>query len=114
MTQDIHLHRTSILLVMPHKGNILIETLRALTVSISQVTGYLLNLLCGGPKSSFIVQIIYSFWSFDISGGILRNQKIIIGLVYLALFGYTSLCNDYPVESCKIIVILSGSMLTNL
>ena len=39
---------------------------------------------CGGPKmsprTSFIVQIIFSFWSFEIRGGILRNQKIIIGL----------------------------------
>ena len=39
--------------------------------------------------------IIFSFWSFEISGGILRNQKFIIGLdsfsnqrlIYLALFG---------------------------
>ena len=35
---------------------------------------------CGGPKkpprTSSIVQIIFSFWSFDISEGILRNQKI--------------------------------------
>ena len=54
---------------------------------------------CGGPKKapriSSIVQIIFSFWSFEISGGILRNQKIIIGLdsfsnqrlIYLAPFG---------------------------
>ena len=39
---------------------------------------------CGGPKrsrrTSSIVQIIFSFWSFEISEGILRNQKIIIGL----------------------------------
>ena len=40
----------------------------------------------GGPKtsprSSSIVQIIhiFSFWSFEISEGILRNQKIITGL----------------------------------
>ena len=42
-----------------------------------------------------IVQIIFSFWSFKISEGILRNQKFIIGLdnvssqrfIYLALFG---------------------------
>ena len=51
---------------------------------------------CGGPKkthSSSIVQII--FWSSEISDGILRNQKFIIGLdsfsnqhfIYLALFG---------------------------
>ena len=54
---------------------------------------------CGGrkksPRTSSIVQIIFSFWSFEISGGILRNQKIIIGLdsfsnqhlIYLAPFG---------------------------
>ena len=53
---------------------------------------------CGGPKryprTSFIVQIIFSFWSFEISESILRSQKIIIGFVsisyqrfiYLALF----------------------------
>ena len=39
---------------------------------------------CGGPKKSSrissIVQIIFSFWSFEISEGILRNQKLIIGL----------------------------------
>ena len=38
---------------------------------------------CGGPKksprTSFIVQIIFSFWSFEISEDILRNQKFIIG-----------------------------------
>ena len=32
------------------------------------------------PRTSSIVQIIFSFWSFEISEGILRNQKIIIGL----------------------------------
>ena len=39
---------------------------------------------CGGrkksPRTSSIVQIIFSFWSFEISEGILRNQKITIGL----------------------------------
>ena len=39
---------------------------------------------CGGPKksprSSSIVQIIFSFRSFEISECILRNQKINIGL----------------------------------
>ena len=38
---------------------------------------------CGGPKksprTSSIVQIIYSFWSFEISEGILRNYEFIIG-----------------------------------
>ena len=39
---------------------------------------------CGGPKrsphTSSIVQLIFSFGSFEISEGVLRNQKIIIGL----------------------------------
>ena len=39
---------------------------------------------CGGhkksPRTSSIVQIIFSFWSFEICEDILRNQKIIIGL----------------------------------
>ena len=39
---------------------------------------------CGGPKmsprTSSIVQIMFSFWSFEINGDILRNQKFIIGL----------------------------------
>ena len=47
------------------------------------------------PCKSSIVQIIFSFWSFEISEGILRNQIIIIGLdsisnqclMYLAPFG---------------------------
>ena len=38
---------------------------------------------CGGPKksprTSSIVQVIFSFWSFEISEYILRNQKFIIG-----------------------------------
>ena len=46
------------------------------------------------PRTSSIVQIIFSFWSFEIREGILRNQKIIIGLdsysnqrlIYLAPF----------------------------
>ena len=71
----------------------------------------------------FIVQIIFSFWSFEISEGIRRNQKIIIGLDLfsnqgLNIFGphlvFTSLCIDYTVEKCKITVILFGSMLPNL
>ena len=53
----------------------------------------------GGPKNSpltsSIVQIIFSFWSFKFSEGILRNQKFIIGLesfsnqllIHLAIFG---------------------------
>ena len=54
---------------------------------------------CGGPtkypRTSSIVQIIFSFWSFEISEGILRIYEIIIGLdsfsnqrlINLATFG---------------------------
>ena len=56
---------------------------------------------CGGPRksprTSPIVQVIFSFWSFEISEDILRIQKLIIGqdsfsnqffifLIYLAPF----------------------------
>ena len=38
---------------------------------------------CGGPKksprTSSIVQVIFSFWSFEISEYVLRNQNFIIG-----------------------------------
>ena len=81
---------------------------------------------CGGPKkyprTSSIVQIIFFFWSFEIREGILRNQKIIIGLCsfpnhrliyyYMALFGFTCLCIDYPVERCSNFFFCS--MMTNL
>ena len=81
---------------------------------------------CGpkkSPRTSSIVQIIFSFWTLEISEGILRNQKIIIGLDSFSnhcsnIFGphldFTSLCIDYAVEKCKITVILFGSMLSNL
>ena len=55
--------------------------------------------------------------SLEISEGILRNQKIIIGLDSFSnqrLIHLAPLCIDYPVESCKITVILFGSMLPNL
>ena len=49
---------------------------------------------CGDPKLS-ILQIIFSFWSLEISEGILRNQEIFIdvdsffnqSLIYLVSFG---------------------------
>ena len=53
----------------------------------------------GGPKkstrTSSIVQAIFSFWSFEVSGDILRNQKFMNGLdslskqhlIVLASFG---------------------------
>ena len=62
---------------------------------------------CGGPKksprTSSIVQILFSFWSFEIREDILRNKNNIIGLdsyskqrsIYLAPFLInTSLCTD--------------------
>ena len=42
------------------------------------------------PRTSSIVQIIFSFWSFEISKDILRNQKI-IGLDTLSDFVSTTL-----------------------
>ena len=57
---------------------------------------------CGGPKMSprtpSIVQIIFSFWSFEISWGILRNQKNIMGL--------DSFTNVYIFGSIWIILVL--------
>ena len=39
---------------------------------------------CGGrkksPRTSSIVQSIYSFWSFEISEDILRNQNLMLSL----------------------------------
>ena len=51
-------------------------------------TSYVHVVPCGGPikslRTSFIVQIIvqiiFFFWSFETSEGVLRNQKIIIDL----------------------------------
>ena len=69
------------------------------------------------PRTSSMGQIIFSFWSFEISEGILRSQKIIIGLdsfsnqrlIYLTLpLDYNILYIDYPVESCKITVFSFG------
>ena len=78
---------------------------------------------CGNPQKSnrisSIVQIIFFFWSFEICEGILRNQKIIIGLYsfsnYLVAFDtIRSLCKNNPVENYRIIVILFCSMLQTL
>ena len=60
------------------------------------------------------------YWSFDISEGILRNQQNIIGLDSLSNqriiynLDNSSLCIDHLVESCKITVLLFGSMLPTL
>ena len=47
------------------------------------------NVPCGGtkksPPTSSKVQIIFSFWTFEIRECILRNQKIIIGSVEQSL-----------------------------
>ena len=67
----------------------------------------------GGPKKSprtpTIVQFIFSFWSFEFSERILRNQKFIIGLTIHFLTNYiwlcldnTSLCINYPVKVAKL------------
>ena len=81
---------------------------------------------CGGrkksPRTSTIVQIIFSFWSFEISEGILRYQKLIIGLdqfsnqrlyiwfvLIILVFVSTSLSK---IE--KNTVFLFGSILPNL
>ena len=75
-----------------------------------------------GHCTSSIVQIIFSFWSFEISEGILRNQKLIISLdsfsnlrLYIWLcIDNTSLCIDLSVERKKNTVFLFGSILPNL
>ena len=47
---------------------------------------------CGGPKKSPrtlpIVQIIFSFWPFEISEGILRNQKFSSSLIAFSILGF--------------------------
>ena len=80
---------------------------------------------CGGPKksphTSYIVQIIFPVWSFEISEGILRNQKFIIGLDSFSnqrfdiwpCLDKTRLCIDYPIKSCKITVFIFCSILPN-
>ena len=62
---------------------------------------YIKFLACGGPKksphTSSIVQIKFSFWSFEISECVLRNLKITFGfdsfsnqcLIYLDPLEYT-------------------------
>ena len=69
------------------------------------------------------MQNIFSFRSFEISEDILRKKKLFIGLdsfsnqksnIFGSIFDNTSLCIDYPAESCKFKVILFGSMLPNL
>ena len=63
-------------------------------------------------------------FAFEISEGILRNQKITIGLdsfsyLYFNIYiwphlDFNSIYIDNPVEICKITVIPFGSMLPNL
>ena len=59
----------------------------------------------------------FSFWSSEISEGILRNQNFFIGLdsfsnhrLIWTHLDYTSYCIDYPVENCKIIVHVAKSI----
>ena len=59
-------------------------------------------MLCGVPKKSphisSIVQIIFSFWSFEISEGILRNQESMISLdAFLLTCLFVWLYFDLPV-----------------
>ena len=78
---------------------------------------------CGGPKrfprTLSMVHIIFSFWSVEISEGILRNQEIILGLdsfsnqpigpiTIWSHFDPTGLCIDYPIERYETTVILFG------
>ena len=75
---------------------------------------------CGGPKrsphTSFIVQIKFSFWSFEISDYSekpeinYRSNRRFICLI----LDNTGHCIDYPVESCKSTIFRFGSVLPNL
>ena len=68
---------------------------------------------CGGhkksPRTSSIVQIIFSVWSFEISEGILRNQKIIIGF---DLFSKQRL-NIFGSPIWFLLVFVSATLLKN-
>ena len=69
---------------------------------------------CGGPKkfprTSSIVQIIFSFWSFEISGGVLGGRRMTIGLGSFSnqrlniwpRLDFAGLCIDCPFERCKL------------
>ena len=73
---------------------------------------------CGGPKKSLrtssIVHIIFSFWSFEISEGILNYQKFIIGLDTFSNqhYIYIWLCLDNTSlrRKLQITVFLFGSI----
>ena len=86
---------------------------------------------CGGPKksprTSSIVQVIFSFWSFEISEDILRDQKFIIGydsfsyqclLLYLINIHWLSVDFDWSraghaegaILSCRMIILPSDVM----
>ena len=56
---------------------------------------------------TYIVQIIFSFWSFEISEDILRNQDISFGLdrtflTNIMIMDNTSLPIDYPGEGANV------------
>ena len=53
------------------------------------------------PRTPSIAQIIFSFWSFETSEGILRNQKIIVKIHFLTNV-FVCPCIDYPFERCEI------------
>ena len=57
-------------------------------------------MLCDS-RTSPIMQIKFSFWSYEISENSLRNQKYLIGLDSFTTWLHldnTSLCIDYPVH----------------
>ena len=78
---------------------------------------------CGGPKmsprTSSIVQIIFSFWSFEISD-YSEKSEIYSQFIHLnnfnglALFRFACPCTDSPDKIRKITVTVSGSMLPDL
>ena len=83
-------------------------------------TSFTKRTICEHPRVTLNENPLgYSFWFVEISEGILRDQKIIIGLdsfcnQRLIYLDSTSLCINYSVERCKITVILFDSMSPNL
>ena len=61
---------------------------------------------------TFLVKQVYWYIS-QVSGERLQDHWS-SGLVYFSRLDSTSPCIHYPVESCKISVVLFGSMLSNL
>ena len=60
----------------------MLTALKGSVLFLFAVTAVTVGVLpCGGPKksphTSSVLQTIFSFWSFEISEGILRNQKLL-------------------------------------